>query len=173
VAEVLWYLIVSGGERREIEQAAEGLTEAGFQVALLEGVVLGPGGVGSGSERAQRVSATGRALAVGAAQSPSSAQVTAGPVRIDGPGRRVYVGEQLVSLTSSEFNLIEYLVRHRDQVISKPELLIHLRGTDQYNPNVVEAIVCTLRGKLGPPAVGLVETVRGVGYIVRSDTEQH
>ena len=98
-----------------------------------------------------------------------TAEVTmleAGGVMLDMRTRRATVDGETVSLTAREFTMLETLMRHRDQVLSKEQLLSHVWGYD-FDPgsNVVEVYVGYLRRKLGG---GLIETVRGMGYRLSS-----
>jgi DNA-binding response OmpR family regulator len=86
-----------------------------------------------------------------------------GDVRLDPATHQVTVGDDEVSLSRREYDLLEFLLRHPGRVIAKSELLDRVwdaRGVG-YEPNTVEVYVGYLRRKLGP---GLVETVRGAGY---------
>ncbi len=69
---------------------------------------------------------------------------------------------QTVTLTAREFTMLETLMRHPDQVLSREQLLSHVWGYD-YDPgsNVVDVYVGYLRRKVGDRAI---ETVRGMGY---------
>ena len=89
----------------------------------------------------------------------------AGPVALDLRTRRASVDGEVVPLTAREFTMLETLMRHRDQVLSKEQLLSHVWGYD-FDPgsNVVEVYVGYLRRKLGGD---LIETVRGMGYRLR------
>jgi DNA-binding response OmpR family regulator len=91
--------------------------------------------------------------------------LVAGEVRMDLMTRRVTVGEMEVDLTAREFSLLETLLRHVDQVLSREQLLSHVWGYS-FDPttNVVNVYVNSLRKKLG---ADVVETVRGVGYRMR------
>jgi two-component system response regulator QseB len=64
--------------------------------------------------------------------------------------------------------MLETLMRHRDQVLSREQLLSHVWGYD-YDPgsNVVEVYIGYLRRKLGED---VIETARGMGYRLRSKT---
>jgi DNA-binding response OmpR family regulator len=86
----------------------------------------------------------------------------AGDVRLDLLTRRATVGDRTVDLTAKEFALLETLLRHPDQVLSREQLLSHVWGY-AFDPtsNLVNVYVNTLRKKLGADAI---ETVRGVGY---------
>jgi len=90
----------------------------------------------------------------------------AGNVRLDLTTRRATVGERTVDLTAREFALLETLLRHRDQVLSRQQLLSHVWGYS-FDPttNLVNVYVNSLRKKLGAE---VIETVRGVGYRFRN-----
>jgi DNA-binding response OmpR family regulator len=90
----------------------------------------------------------------------------AGDVALDLRTRRAMVGGETVPLTAREFTMLETFLRHRDQVLSKEQLLSHVWGYD-FDPgsNVVEVYVGYLRRKLGGD---LIETVRGMGYRLRA-----
>ena len=67
-----------------------------------------------------------------------------------------------MSLTAREFALLEYLIRHAGQVVSKTELLDHVWDASMETaPNAVEVYVGYLRRKIGRDRL---ETVRGAGY---------
>jgi DNA-binding response OmpR family regulator len=86
----------------------------------------------------------------------------AGAVTLDLRTRRASTDGQTIDLTAREFTMLEVLIRHAGQVLSREQLLSHVWGYD-YDPgsNVVDVYVGYLRKKLGP---GSIETVRGMGY---------
>jgi DNA-binding response OmpR family regulator len=88
--------------------------------------------------------------------------VRAGDVELDLLTRRAAVGQRTVELTGREFALLETLLRHSNQVLSREQLLSRVWGLS-FDPgsNLVDVYVGYLRRKLGE---GVVETVRGVGY---------
>jgi two-component system, OmpR family, copper resistance phosphate regulon response regulator CusR len=88
--------------------------------------------------------------------------LTAGGVKLDVRSRRATVGERTVALTAREFALLEMLVRHAGQILSRRQLLSHGWGPS-FDPssNVVDVGINSLRKKLG---ADVVETVRGAGY---------
>jgi two-component system OmpR family response regulator len=91
-----------------------------------------------------------------------------GPLRIDEPGRTVSCGDDVLTLTSIEFDLLVTLARHRGKVLSKLQLLSHVWGYVGHSENVVEARVSGLRRKLSESCGSeIVETVRGAGYVIR------
>jgi DNA-binding response OmpR family regulator len=90
----------------------------------------------------------------------------AGDVRLDLKSRQATVGERTVELTAREFSLLETLLRHTGQVLSRQQLLSHVWGYS-FDPttNLVNVYVNSLRRKLG---ADVIETVRGVGYRLRT-----
>jgi DNA-binding response OmpR family regulator len=94
---------------------------------------------------------------------PRPATLNAGGVTLDpGPRRCTRNGED-VALTPRQFALLEALMRHAGDVVSKPRLLDEVWGMDGCDPNIVEVYVGYLRRKLGADTI---ETVRGLGYRV-------
>jgi DNA-binding response OmpR family regulator len=94
------------------------------------------------------------------------AVLTAGGLTLDPATRRVTRDGQDIALTTREFALLEYLMRHRDEVVTKTELLDHVwdAGADT-DPNVVEVYVGYLRRKIDQPYnERSLQTVRGAGY---------
>jgi DNA-binding response OmpR family regulator len=85
-----------------------------------------------------------------------------GGVTLDLRTRRASTNGKTVDLTAREFTMLEVLIRHPGQVLSREQLLSHVWGYD-YDPgsNVVDVYVGYLRRKLGPRSI---ETVRGMGY---------
>jgi two-component system, OmpR family, copper resistance phosphate regulon response regulator CusR len=88
--------------------------------------------------------------------------LSSGDLRLDVLTRRATIGERRVDLTGREFALLETLLRHADQVLTREQLLSHVWGYD-FDPgsNVVNVYVNSLRRKLGPD---VIDSVRGVGY---------
>jgi DNA-binding response OmpR family regulator len=99
-----------------------------------------------------------------AGRTPDSEDVLElGPLRVARGAREVTVGGDEVQLTQREFELLEYLVRHRGQVVTRDQLLESVWGfVSPGETRTVEVHVASLRKKLGRP--GLIRTVRGVGY---------
>lgn len=85
-------------------------------------------------------------------------------LRIDCASRRVFLANKPVALTSREYSLLEYLARHRGQVISRAILYEHLFDeNDESLSNLLDVHVSNLRKKLGPQ---LITTRRGHGYCI-------
>lgn len=96
--------------------------------------------------------------------------LSAGPLELDTRTRVATHGAVSVDLPSREYALLEYLMRHAGQVLTRQQLLDAVWGFDfDTGSNVVDVYVGYLRRKLdipGEPSV--VETVRGAGYRVRA-----
>lgn len=100
------------------------------------------------------------------ARQPASSVLSAGDIELDLKARRAWRRERAVDLTSREFSLLEFFLRHVGQVVSRAQLLNGVWGYD-YDPrsNVVDVYVGYLRAKLdGPGETSAIETVRGGGY---------
>ncbi|GGM34520.1 response regulator transcription factor [Microbacterium saperdae] len=95
----------------------------------------------------------------------------AGDLRLDPAAHRVWRGETPVPLTAREFAVLEYLLRHRGQVLSKRALIEGVWDDDfDGDPNIVEVYVGHLRRKLDKPfGREAIETVRGAGYRLAAD----
>ena len=117
------------------------------------------------AELAARVRAAAR-------QGAASARVlTVGDITLDTKTRVAARGDDIsVDLPSREFALLEYLMRHEGQVLSRQQILDAVWGIDfDAGSNVVDVYVSYLRRKLDrndEPSV--IETVRGAGYRVRA-----
>lgn len=83
--------------------------------------------------------------------------------------RKVVRGGREVVLQPREFNLLEYLLRHRGSVVSKSTLMEQVWDYN-FDPetSVVETTLSRLRNKLNEGVEGkdLIRTVRGVGYVI-------
>ena len=91
--------------------------------------------------------------------------LTAGDVTVDIRARTASRSGRTVELSAREFSLLEMLVSHAGQVLSREQILSGVWGYD-YDPgsNVVEVYIRNLRRKLGDD---VIETVRGMGYRLR------
>ena len=83
--------------------------------------------------------------------------------------REVYRNSRLVDLTAKEFDLLEYLLSHPRQVITRDRILEEVWGYDfMGDSNIIEVYVRYLRLKLeANDEKRLIKTVRGVGYVLR------
>jgi two-component system phosphate regulon response regulator PhoB len=91
-----------------------------------------------------------------------------GGVRLDRLRHRVYVGEQELDLTPTEFRLLECLLRQPGRAFSRHQLMDASIGEGAIVlERTIDVHIKTLRRKLGDP--DLIETVRGVGYRFREE----
>ena len=98
-------------------------------------------------------------------RTPSCVQI--GDLVLDGAAGTVLRGGRPIELTVTERRLLEHLAAHRDRVLSKAQLLTSVWGYEDFDPNLVEVYISSLRRKLGEPR--LVHTVRGLGYVLRAE----
>jgi two-component system response regulator PhoP len=96
----------------------------------------------------------------------ASAALQAGNIRLDTVSQQVTVDATHVPLTAFEYRLLEYLMLHAGEVISKTTLTDHLYAEDNdRDSNVLEVLIGRLRRKLDPDGVYQpIETLRGRGY---------
>ncbi|MEU8263678.1 response regulator transcription factor [Micromonospora sp. NPDC048999] len=97
--------------------------------------------------------------------------MTAGDLAVDPARRLVTRGGQPVRVTAREFALLEFLVRHRGDVVSKTQIIenvwdAHFDG----DPNIVEVYIGYLRRKIDQPfGRTAIQTERGMGYRLAAD----
>ncbi len=93
--------------------------------------------------------------------------IGAGPLVLDINRKQAMLLEQALPLTAYEYRILEYLMRHHQQVVSKDRLIEQLYPADEErDPNVIEVLVGRLRRKLeGDAGFKPIETVRGQGYL--------
>lgn len=95
------------------------------------------------------------------------AQISTGPLVLDLNRKQALVEGEAVPLTAFEYRILEYLMRHHQQVVAKERLIEQLYPDDEErDPNVIEVLVGRLRRKLEAAGdLRLIETVRGQGYL--------
>ena len=72
-----------------------------------------------------------------------------------------------LDLTRTEFDLLAVMAKHPGQVLSKVQLLTQVWGFDAFDVNLVEVHMSSLRRKMEVHGPRLIQTVRGVGYVLR------
>ncbi|UCG26358.1 MAG: response regulator transcription factor [Chloroflexota bacterium] len=89
-----------------------------------------------------------------------------GDLQMDTARREVRRGERLVELSPREYAVLEYLMRHPNQVLTRAQIAEHVWNFDFYSEsNVVDVYIGYLRRKIDQGHdVSLIQTVRGVGY---------
>lgn len=102
-----------------------------------------------------------------ASSSPSSAEegsLRCGPILLDRQRHLVTCGEQEITLTYKEFELLAYLLQNQGLVLNREQLMQAVWGFDyEGESRTVDMHIKQLRHKLGE-AGGLIQTIRGVGY---------
>jgi two-component system response regulator PhoP len=96
----------------------------------------------------------------------SDSSMHCGPVVLDPSTQRVTLSGQEIELTAYEYKVIEYLMLHAGEVVSKSVLTEHLYDDeDDRDSNVIEVFIRRLRQKLDPDeSLQPIETLRGRGY---------
>jgi len=91
-------------------------------------------------------------------------------LKIDKQQQTVTRAGKIIDLTSKEYALLEYLMQHPNQILSKETLIDHVWDFDaDILPNNVEAYIKNLRQKIDKPfKKQLIKTVRGFGYRIES-----
>ena len=100
------------------------------------------------------------------ADQPRASQIVAGDLQVDLLSRRARRGDRVIELSSREFALLEYFMRHPHQVLSREQILSAIWDyTFDPGSNVVDVYVRYLRKKLDHPGQSsVIVTVRGAGY---------
>jgi two-component system OmpR family response regulator len=105
----------------------------------------------------------------GAGERPTTLNVS--DLLLDPATRHVQRGDAVLDLTAKEFALLEFFMRHPGQVLSRTRILEHVWDfAFDANSNVVDVYVRHLRDKVDRPfGKRSIETVRGVGYRLRTE----
>ena len=102
---------------------------------------------------------------------PARVQLRIGPLVLDPAAHEVYRGQERIPLTRTEFHLLEFLMRRPGQVVPRGTLIEAVWGYDRdIESNTLDAFIRLLRSKLeGKEGPKLIQTVRGVGYVIREE----
>jgi two-component system response regulator MprA len=100
----------------------------------------------------------------------ASDRLTYADLEVDLATREVWRGGSMLDLTTREFDLLAYFLRHPRQVLTRDQVFRAVWGTDFLgSSNIIDANVYALRNKLeATGGVRLIQTVRGVGYALRT-----
>ena len=94
-------------------------------------------------------------------------------VELDTVNHSVKRAGKEVKLSNKEFAILEYLMRNKNQIMSKSNIMTHVWDFDaDILPNNVEVFINYLRGKIDKPfkdSEPLIQTVRGFGYVIKED----
>ncbi|HUZ76215.1 MAG TPA: response regulator transcription factor [Chloroflexota bacterium] len=93
----------------------------------------------------------------------------AGDLRLDLESHEVFRANQPIELTAKEYRLLEYLLRHRDRVLTRGQIVDQVWGYDTAaTSNIVDIYIHYLRDKVDRGyARPLIRTVRGAGYMLK------
>jgi two-component system OmpR family response regulator len=94
-----------------------------------------------------------------------------GQIVLDLMTRELKVDDRVLALQPKEFSLMEFLMRHQNEVLTKAQILKKVWNYD-FDPqtNVVDVMICRLRNKIDQDlGVTAIETIRGVGYVFKSN----
>ena len=92
----------------------------------------------------------------------ASTEIICGPVTLDTRSGRITVNGRGVSLTGNELRVLTYLMHHKDELVTRTELIDHIYTQEfDRDSNTIEVFIARLRKKL--PA-DLIHTSRGLGY---------
>lgn len=101
-------------------------------------------------------------------KSDSSREIIFKDIVIDVDSRIVKCGDTEVNLTTKEYELLLYLIRNKNKVLSRDYLIENIWGYDYDGENnIVDVYIRHLRSKLNKD--DYIQTVRGIGYVVRWD----
>ncbi len=96
-------------------------------------------------------------------------ELRSGDLKLDLSNHRAYCGSEEVELTPTEFSIMELLMRHDGQVVTRKMLCEHVWGFEWDGPtNVIEVHVTRLRKKLDRLGQARITTIRGRGYSINS-----
>lgn len=113
------------------------------------------------AELKARIRAVARRL--GSSSQPS---LTVGPLALTPESGQLRIGDAVVMLPRSEFQILQFLMRHPDQVATRRRLEEQLYGWEQgVESNALEVHIHHLRRRIGKTAI---RTIRGVGYMLDS-----
>ena len=87
---------------------------------------------------------------------------------VDQKARQVFYNDKEIELTKTEYDMLVYLIENYNLVLSRDAILEKVWGYDvEVETNVVDVYIRHLRKKLPAEIAALIETVRGVGYVLR------
>lgn len=84
--------------------------------------------------------------------------------------KEVFIGDKTVELTAKEFALLEYFMLHKEEVLSKEQIIGHVWGLDfDTGTNILEVYISYLRNKIDKHSTDkLLHTRKGLGYMLKS-----
>ena len=99
----------------------------------------------------------------------SDDSLSAGPLEINPATHQAFCNSSEMTLTPKEFSLLEYLIRNKDKVCTRSRIIEHVWDIHfDSDTSVIDVYITFLRRKLENAGCGnLIQTIRGVGYIIR------
>jgi len=98
----------------------------------------------------------------------SGAQIVVGDLVLDEDSHEVTRGGELISLTSTEFELLRFMMRNPKRVLSKAQILDRVWSYDfGGRSNIVELYISYLRKKIDSGREPMIHTLRGAGYVLK------
>lgn len=95
-----------------------------------------------------------------------------GRLQLNTRTREISVDGKPVSLTPREFSIVEFLMYNANKVVSRFNLAEHVWG-DAFDPfsmsNFIDVHIKNIRKKIGDSNATIIQTVRGMGYVIKSD----
>jgi two-component system OmpR family response regulator len=107
----------------------------------------------------------------GARRQDASSVLAVGDLRLDEDSHEVFRGDDEITLTATEFELLRYLMRNQRRVLSKAQILDRVWNYDfGGQANVVELYISYLRKKIDAGREPMIHTLRGAGYVLKPAT---
>lgn len=100
---------------------------------------------------------------------PTGTILKAADLEMNLDSKQVKRGEEVISLTAKEFQLLEYLLRNKNRVVSRADIAINVWDIDfDTNTNVIDVYINYLRNKMDKPfEQKLIHTQVGMGYVLK------
>ncbi len=107
------------------------------------------------------------------AGSRQSSVITTGMLTLDPDTREVHVDVDPIDLTKREFDLLYYLLKNKNIVVSRDTIIQEIWGYDfSGETNAVDVYIRYLRSKIEEPySIKLIHTIRGVGYVIKDEQQ--
>jgi two-component system, OmpR family, copper resistance phosphate regulon response regulator CusR len=103
---------------------------------------------------------------------PAGHYIKAGDLEMNLDSKEVKRGDTLINLTAKEFQLLEYLMRNKNRVVSRADIAINVWDIDfDTNTNVIDVYINYVRNKVDKPFEHkLIQTQVGMGYILKENS---
>lgn len=107
-------------------------------------------------------------------QSASADTLSLGDLKLTLASRQVTRAGEAIELTKTQYDLLEYLLRNRDIVLTRDQILTQVWGYSYAgNSNIVDVYVRYVRNRIhDTEETRIIETVRGIGYVIRDKTRK-